>query len=521
MAGPRVQPHSPPNPIRQLCWLHQPALLVNMVTPHVAYAPTYTPRAHNLLQVLVHAGMQGLLPRLSFARPGVVSWREAQRLHHHVVLNDTEPAAAAATATAAGGSDSSINTPAAPVTGLTTELLGRVAACVRGLVNAPFPAAAAAPAEQEGQLEQQRLAAAAAASTAADAGQATAVTHSGAAAAAPSAESGSLTGLLQGAWVLVDADESQRLVVAPLAASPLEPAATTSAATPAPAGAPPALGLQTEPAPGGPSTLFETVVGAAPPRRCVALVQNVHFLPLGPSGTGPRSPALLAAWRRLGGVVAVSGFVAGYLQEHWPQAAAAAATAPAAATAAAAVAVAGHADVGAEEAAGAGAEAQGAAGGGAVEEVEAAMPPVRVVPLATWGVFGRQPLPDLSPAAHEALLAWRAAPAQRRAADTGESAGAAPAAPGKEFTGTEGGAQAAAGEAAAADASAPAVGGPAVDVAVLKLTPEKGCSVVAELARRLAGRVRFRVVAGACDTRSMQTSGTGGGTDPYRPKRVD
>lgn len=50
--------------------------------------------------------------------------------------------------------------------------------------------------------------------------------------------------------------------------------------------------------------------------QLLLLVQNIHFLPLGPQGTAPRSPALLAAWGRLGGVLCVSSFVARYVAQH-------------------------------------------------------------------------------------------------------------------------------------------------------------------------------------------------------------
>ncbi|KAG2437925.1 hypothetical protein HXX76_005541 [Chlamydomonas incerta] len=421
-------------------------------------------------KVLVHAGMQGLLPRLSFARPGVVSWREAPRLHHHVVLNDAEPAAGSAATAADGGGGSGSSASAAPGPGLTEELLERVAGCVRGLVSVPFPTVAPPVGHAKQQEQEQLQPPAEPAAAATDAGTAAAAAHSVVAAgsAAPRDEAGPLTGLLQGAWVLVDADESQRLAASP----------RTTTAAPAPAPAPADAAAQPAPAPAsGPGTLFEAVVGAAPPRRCVALVQNVHFLPLGPSGTGQRSPALLEAWRRLGGIVAVSGFVAGYLRQHWPEAATAAAAAVGSAGGGSSVQPAARAGVAVQ----------------AAEELGAAMPPVRVVPLATWGVFGRQPLPDLSPAAHAALLAWRAAPVQRGVAGAADvPAAAAATTEGAVGTAATAGATAE----AAADAWAAAAQGLVVDVAVLKLTPEKGCSVVAELARRLAGRVRFRVVAG-------------------------
>jgi hypothetical protein len=66
------------------------------------------------------------------------------------------------------------------------------------------------------------------------------------------------------------------------------------------------------PPPGAPASLLEAAV-AAWGRRVLVLVQNVHFLPFGPEGTGPRRPGLLAAWAAAGGAVAPSAFVADYL----------------------------------------------------------------------------------------------------------------------------------------------------------------------------------------------------------------
>jgi hypothetical protein len=58
-----------------------------------------------------------------------------------------------------------------------------------------------------------------------------------------------------------------------------------------------------------PASLLEAAV-AAWGRRVLVTVQNVHFLPFGPEGAGPRRPSLLAAWRCAGGAVAPSEFVA-------------------------------------------------------------------------------------------------------------------------------------------------------------------------------------------------------------------
>lgn len=61
---------------------------------------------------------------------------------------------------------------------------------------------------------------------------------------------------------------------------------------------------------------MEAVVTVINPSRVLMLVQNVHFLPMGPWGTTPCSPGLIHAWSRLGGAIAVSEFVGGYLTQH-------------------------------------------------------------------------------------------------------------------------------------------------------------------------------------------------------------
>ncbi|KAG2497877.1 hypothetical protein HYH03_004143 [Edaphochlamys debaryana] len=309
-------------------------------------------------KVLLHAGTQGLLPQLSFARPGVVSWAEG-RVRHHVVLTDqpgpSEPAPAADPAD-----------PGAAAGGLTAAVAARVAACVRDLTACGSPAARA--------------------------------------------------------WVILDADESQK-PLRPTAPAASAPTSSTSASASS-------------------ASLFSHVVSACPPGRCLALVQNVHFLPLGPSGSGARSGPQREAWRGLGGVVAVSGFVEGYLREHWPR-------------------------EGQEEG-----EGQGPF-----------MPDIRVVPLAAWGAFGEGPFPDLAATARPLLHAWREA--QRGRA---EAAGQGPASAGASRGPDEG---------TGAGAPSSPASGPCVQLAVLKVTPEKGLALVLELARRLQGRgVRFRCVAG-------------------------
>ncbi len=111
-------------------------------------------------------------------------------------------------------------------------------------------------------------------------------------------------------WVVVD---QQPLPVLP-PTNPDTPAADPNHTIQAPPPPPP------PPLPCAHLNLFEAVVGAAPRGRCLALVQHVHFLALGPSSTAPCSASLLQARseQHLDGVVAVSGFMARYLQEHWP-----------------------------------------------------------------------------------------------------------------------------------------------------------------------------------------------------------
>lgn len=48
----------------------------------------------------------------------------------------------------------------------------------------------------------------------------------------------------------------------------------------------------------------------------LALVQNIHHLPFGPCGTAPRSAGVLQGWRAVAGVICVSEFVRSYLSQH-------------------------------------------------------------------------------------------------------------------------------------------------------------------------------------------------------------
>lgn len=62
-----------------------------------------------------------------------------------------------------------------------------------------------------------------------------------------------------------------------------------------------------------PPSLFENLALSLP-GQVLALVQNIYFLPFGPSGTTPSTPGLVQAWASLAGIMAVSEFVAKYLQ---------------------------------------------------------------------------------------------------------------------------------------------------------------------------------------------------------------
>lgn len=84
----------------------------------------------------------------------------------------------------------------------------------------------------------------------------------------------------QQTWVMLDADGSQE---------PLYPAAFS---------------------------LLEACVHFLDPKHVLLLVQNIHFLPFGPAGTATRSPGILSAWSKLGGVICCSKFVAEYVWQH-------------------------------------------------------------------------------------------------------------------------------------------------------------------------------------------------------------
>jgi hypothetical protein len=118
-------------------------------------------------------------------------------------------------------------------------------------------------------------------------------------------------------------------------------------------------GSQQPPA-AGCCTLLEACSNILDPKQLLLLVQNVHFLPLGPLGTAARSQTLLQAWQRLGGIMCVSHFVAKYVAEH-------------------------------------------AAPLGLRHQQ------IQVAHYATWQAFGEGPFPDYGAGAAKQLAGWRAA----------------------------------------------------------------------------------------------------------------
>lgn len=84
-------------------------------------------------------------------------------------------------------------------------------------------------------------------------------------------------------WIIVDADDSQRVDIDhhTLSIRDTGHEALSTSAVPV-----------EECSPGTSHCLF-SALALRWQRRCLALVQNVHFLPFGPSGTSPRDPQLL------------------------------------------------------------------------------------------------------------------------------------------------------------------------------------------------------------------------------------
>ncbi len=187
-------------------------------------------------------------------------------------------------------------------------------------------------------------------------------------------------------------------------------------------------------------------------RRCLAMVQNVHFLPFGPSGTSRRAPALMRAWSLLGGVICVSRFVSEYLEKWAP---------PGTLTLS-----------GAEESHGTAAERPARGGGGPntsdgplsceLTGPASSSRGLLFVPLSAWRCFGSLPFPDFGAAAADRMRH------RRLRAEGVEPVNAA---------------------SSCTESLRPAT------VGCLKLTPEKGCSIVFELARRMP-HLRFLAVAG-------------------------
>ena len=96
------------------------------------------------------------------------------------------------------------------------------------------------------------------------------------------------------------------------------------------------------------------------------------------------------------------------------------------------------------------------------------LPRLRVVPLSAWGCFGEPPFPDIGGGVAQRLRALAGQPAHR-----GEAGGAAAQRSEEQQRSGE---------------TSDALGSPPFCIGVLKLTPEKGCSIVFELARRLPHR---------------------------------
>ena len=203
-------------------------------------------------------------------------------------------------------------------------------------------------------------------------------------------------------------------------------------------------------APGAETSLLEAAT-ARWGRRVLVLVQNVHSLPFGLEGAAPRAPGLLAAWRRVGGAVAPSRFVADYLAAAAPEV---------------------------ERRCG----GSGGSGGGGADGAS----PLRrcvVVPYAAWGAFGAPPFADLG-----ACCAARL----RRREDAAEGAGADAAA---EAGGERMQLVQQQEQQQRQDQHEQQQQRWAPVVAMLKLTPEKGAALFSQLARRLPA-LRFVAVAG-------------------------
>ena len=93
------------------------------------------------------------------------------------------------------------------------------------------------------------------------------------------------------------------------------------------------------------------------------------------------------------------------------------------------------------------------------------LPRLRVVPLSAWGCFGEPPFPDIGGGVAQRLRSLAGQQAQR-----GEAGGEATQRSEEQQRSGE---------------TLEALGSPPFCIGVLKLTPEKGCSIVFELARRL------------------------------------
>ncbi|GAX81818.1 hypothetical protein CEUSTIGMA_g9246.t1 [Chlamydomonas eustigma] len=246
-------------------------------------------------------------------------------------------------------------------------------------------------------------------------------------------------------------------------------------------------------------SLFSAVVGRWG-RRCLALVQNVHFLPFGPSGTAPRSHDLIQAWNSVGGILCVSEFIKVYIEENWPplihnptlefgEKKCSQSKPSSHIVAVEAVEDGGHDDVTCLE--------RGQGDTPCMDDDKSQqgnkIPSLHKVLLSAWGCFGQPPFPDFGALAVQRMLRRLQAASTSSCVDELFLDSATPVvadddAPCCNECG------------ALSSKTAPEdylrgqlVGG--CCVGVMKLTPEKGCSIVLQLAR-LMPNVCFMAVSG-------------------------
>ncbi|MEW5318984.1 MAG: hypothetical protein WDW38_010162 [Sanguina aurantia] len=341
------------------------------------------------------------------------------------------------------------------------------------------------------------------------------------------------------AWLILDADDLQKTRPPP----PQQQPSTDHCPQGAPAS-------PSSPAHPPPASLFETLALSLP-GQVLALVQNIYFLPFGPSGTTPSSPGLIAAWASLAGVVAVSDFVAGYLHRwgncSWlPQASSTPSSCdgpgvtveevPSSDCSCAQVKlhetlhggphqqppspITGDKMLDTPTPGSSGADTQLAAAASPSEPSAQAAhgrPSVMVIHLCAWGVFGAAPYPDFGSRVARRLSSAGPLPQASSigaGTATGMARGQVPSlrdspvgvdpvsicAAGAHPTDATGGSAVAAADGAGRGAVSPGPGGSSQGgaagrgrggewtrpvIGLMKLLPEKGSSVVLELARRL------------------------------------